>query len=54
MYPEIPKNEPYAQAYLSTTPIMQGGASEARPCIMAMGCQQCLPLSVVQLKVKHC
>ena len=22
--------------------------------IMAMGCWQCLPLSVVQLKVKHC
>ena len=32
-----------------------------RPCsnvsktpIMAMGCRQCLPLSVVQLKGKHC
>ena len=30
------------QQYISITPIT------------ALGCQQCLPLSVVQLKVKHC
>ena len=32
---------------------IQGPNVSATP-ITAMGCQQCLPISVVQLKAKHC
>jgi hypothetical protein len=36
------------------TKIPRQGLNVSTTPIAAMGCQQCLPLSVVQLKGKHC